>query len=438
METETNRSILTRAKVLVARIGLSAAIMVLASCHAAPMPSPDWFPAPPARLHIDGQCGHLPRLVGPKLAPSIHCVALVDDNLIFPRSVEVINKDILLVDKGANLFDSSRPNGALYLYKRLTEDTDFQRIRIVGGLDNPSGLAVGGTNELFVFVSTRDQVLRIEPYAADPKQRVTVVIDELPTSGWHSVTGIHIQGDALYVSIPSATDHCEGDSLRPSEVVYPCTEVDPATDVDHQTAAIRRYRIDPQGNVSSEFDLMASGLRNALAIQSHPAHDLLYAVDNGWDQIASIGTDYSKTPYDELNVIPLSANAPPLHYGWPYCFDHGRVSPPYIGFNLDCTSFHQPTVLLPPHSAPLGIALVESTLWINLHGFAPAGHRTVRIQLDPNGIPIKPLDEMIHWQFEASERGKNGRPFDLAVYDEDALLVTDDWNGALFMVVLNP
>ena len=365
-------------------------------------------------------------------ADRIQCIGLIDRQLKFPRGVAVIESDILVVDKGSNLGERNDRRGSVFLYSARADGTGYLKRHLVDGLDQPSGIAVWGGREKYIFVSTRNQVLRF--VLGEGVAQAEVVIDQIPTHGWHYLTGIHISGNWLYLTVPSATDHCE---TGIHDVAFPCREGDLDTPVEEQTALVRRYRIYPSGDVSAEFEVIARGLRDALAVVSDTERGLVYAADNGWDQINLDGStyEYAVTPPDELNVVSLQNTQTP-HFGWPYCFGRSLLSPPYEGNEIDCDEFVAPVAALPAHSAPLGITLVGRSVWLNLHGFNPKGRRTVRIPLDEDGMPEGDVEEMIHWDFGREHGFGFGRPFGIASYSDGALVVTDDWNHALLKVVL--
>ena len=404
------------------------ALCLIASCTA-PISEPlQHRPVPLAvTIPTEGSCSELPRVNLEVATDHIRCVGLIDDQLAFPRGIATWKNDLLVADKGRNLHDRGPGRGTVYRY--TGRDGLATRQRLLENLDGPSGIAVW-RNRL-AFVSTRGQVLRFDPAA--PKPEPVVVIDHLPTSGWHDLTAVHIHNDWLYITVPSATDHCESGGA--GQVRYPCPEVAATTAPELQTAIVRRYAIASNGQLEDGFRIFARGLRNALALASHPQRRVVYAADNGWDQVDLSGSAYTfaTTPHDELNLIETDAGP---HFGWPYCFDEGNVTPPYEAHKIDCAVFSEPGTLLPAHAAPSGMAWRNDGLWINLHGFRSAGRRTVRVVLDADGQPTGPLERMISWDYPDRPVFGVGRPFAIVNYDSDSLVISDDWNHALFRVFL--
>ena len=127
----------------------------------------------------------------------------------------------------------------------------------------------------------------------------------------------------FYVSIGSACNVCrEGHPWR---------------------AAMIRFR---QGR---EPELFASGLRNTVGFDWHPASGRLYGVDNGRDWM---GDDF---PPEELNEIRKGG-----FYGWPYFHGDNAADPSY-GNRGQMLAAHtlKPVHKLTAHSAPLAILFLR-------------------------------------------------------------------------------
>jgi len=194
---------------------------------------------------------------------NISCAILIDDELIFPRNIVADENQIWLIDKGSNLFVNGKKNGALYRYEKLLGS--YLRTQILNGLDDPNDIDIrqhaDGKN--WIYFTTRDKVQRIK---ATPEALVDAkpetVISDLSTYGWHKLVAIHLTQDALYLTVPSTTDHCEVQGL-PGIVHYPC-------DAEQSgTALIREYSFDGD-KLLPDFRVIAQGLRDALAVQITP------------------------------------------------------------------------------------------------------------------------------------------------------------------------
>ncbi len=104
-----------------------------------------------------------------------------------------------------------------------------------------------------------------------------------------------------------------------------------------------------------------------------------------------------------------------------------------------------PDVLFQPHSAPLGIVFYESgqfpaefkgDAFVSLHGSwnraKRTGYKVVRL-LMKDGKPTGVYEDFLTG-FVADDASVWGRPVDVAVTKDGALLVTDDEGGAIWRV----
>ncbi len=341
------------------------------------------------------------------------CAGLVagDDGTTFsPRTlVEIPGRpyEMLVTDLGA----WTPGNGGLW-YLDARTPPDARLTRVLGGLSLPHLVTVGPEGYLFVGEDTR--IFAFPPSAVGPdgqidESAIVTIIDGLPPmdrngarNSYHPLSHF-VFDDAgnLYLNVGAYSDHCAGFAGGP------CLETDgnlgggpPASSPEEEGAVIRRYAF--RGTVAEGWDpafrIVAFGLRNSMGLAFSPAGDLLQ-VENGRD------FPESSRPFEELNVIPraeLDGEAPPKHYGWPYCYDVEGTSDEWADYDvfpcsLDNPSYRPPHVLLPPHGAPLGLTYyhgemfeeLEGQLLVPLHGYRPAGHRVLALEVDPNGLPIR-------------------------------------------------
>ncbi|MFM2068996.1 MAG: hypothetical protein RLZZ584_3905, partial [Pseudomonadota bacterium] len=141
-------------------------------------------------------------------------------------------------------------------------------------------------------------------------------------------------------------------------------------------------------------------------------------------------------PHDELNLVTAGD-----HYGWPYCHDRQTPDPAFGA--VDCSAYRAPHRLLPPHSAPLGLAVYDApqappawrrTLLVALHGYQPAGHRILGFRLDEQGLPgAEPLPLVDGWDARPGQQPM-GAPVDIRADSQGRLWVTEDRNGTLLVI----
>ena len=376
------------------------------------------------------------------LNPKVKCISLIDDDLSFPRNILSLNGELWLVDKGTDLFTTGYSEGTLYRYKPT--DKGYKREVILDELLDPNDIAhrKDKAGQDWLYITTSTEVFRLRSDLDSIEKIVQSrqnLIKDIPTYGWHKLTAIEISQHSLWVTVPSASDHCE---LAANKAVqFPCKEADNA-DVNKATSLIRRYDFDDNDQLKPGFIIAARGLRDALAVAVNPHSNLkepqLLVADNGWDQIDLTAYDLNwlETPADELDVIDyIKKGQTPLHYGWPYCYDKGAITPPYQIHIESCEAYQNPWLLLPAHTAPLSMIFYQDTVLINFHSAGPKAGRTVRFKLNAQGLPVGSYETLVDWQY-SDTKGTRGRPLGIAAGAHNELYVTDDWHQRLIKVIL--
>jgi glucose/arabinose dehydrogenase len=281
-------------------------------------------------------------------------------------------------------------------------------VTLLEALELPHGLAFRG-GDLFVAETGRILRFRYDPHgltARDP----TVVVGGLPSGGHHWTRSIAFGPDGgLYVAVGSSCDVCR--------------EADP------RRASIIRYEADGSGEWP-----YATGLRNPVGVAFHPRTGLLWATVNERDW------RNGGAPPDYVTAVARGARL-----GWPDCYaERGRFAPdPELRDGRGCSGFTKPTLELPPHSAPLGLAFYSGTafpvdyrdsLFVALHGaragLPPSGYKVIRIALR-EGQPPAVEDFAVGWR---NPNGVWGRPVDLAVGRDGALYISDDHGGRIVRI----
>lgn len=300
-------------------------------------------------------------------------------------------------------------------------------ITILSGLNNPHGIlfrcgGYGPTDSVGIdcslYVAETDA---LSEYRYDTKTRVASdprIIGTLPSDGGHSTRSLALDPDGkrILVSVGSSCNVCnEENSDRASILAF-----------DLKTR---------------EKTIFAKGLRNTVFMARNYITGELWGTDMGRDLL---GDD---TPPDEINILTEGKN-----YGWPTCygdnvhdtdFDHNT----YI--RAPCSEpFETPAhILIPAHSAPLGIAFVPEEGWpedvqndvlVAYHGSwnrtEPAGYKVVLF--DSEKPKSKATDFMTG--FITAEGSVIGRPAGLLAEPGGVLYVSDDRAGAIYRVTVSP
>ncbi len=314
-------------------------------------------------------------------------------------------RSLTLGDQGT-VFAGTRGN-RVYAVTDSDGDGRGDNVRIIArNLNTPNGVAF---RDGALYVAEINRVLRfdeIESRLDNPPDPV-VVTARYPADRSHGWKFIRFGPDGrLYVPVGAPCNVCNpGDSY----------------------AAITR--IDPDGE---NFEIYARGVRNTVGFDWHPHTGELWFTDNGRD---SMGDDI---PPDELNRAPRAG----LHFGFPHC--HGtNVLDPQFGQGRSCDEFTLPEMNLGPHVAALGMRFYTGAMFpdqyrnqiiIAEHGSwdrsVPIGYRVTLVRLEGG----RAADYEVFAEGWLQNGDAWGRPVDVQVMPDGALLVSDDRAGAIYRI----
>lgn len=308
------------------------------------------------------------------------------------------------------LFAGSRGAGKLYAMTDRNGDNKADDVLVIAeGLDMPNGVAFRNGS---LYVAEISRVLRyddIEARLENPPDPA-VVRGDFPADRSHGWKYIKFGPDGkLYVPVGMPCNVC---NLEEEEERYGTM-----------------MRMEPDG---SQPEIFARGIRNTVGFAWNPETGELWFTDNGRDWL---GDDL---PPDELNRAPV----PGMHFGFPYCHGNDIPDPEYGEFR-NCSEFTAPEVELGPHVAALGMTFYNGSMFpeeyrnqifIAEHGSwnrkIPIGYRVSLVRLE-NGTPVSYEPFADGWlQGLASW----GRPVDVLVMPDGALLVSDDKNNAIYRI----
>ncbi|MCC2109560.1 MAG: PQQ-dependent sugar dehydrogenase, partial [Hyphomicrobiales bacterium] len=145
-------------------------------------------------------------------------------------------------------------------------------------------------------------------------------------------------------------------------------------------------------------------------------------------------------PADKLNMIDKEG----ANYGFPFCHQ-GDTPDPKFGGGRKCGEFVAPVALLGPHVAPLGMKFYtgaqfpedhRNSIFIAEHGSwnrsVYSGGRIVRVIATADGKLEK--EQVFASGFLQGARSYIGRPADVLQDKDGALLVADDYAGAIYRI----
>ncbi len=318
-------------------------------------------------------------------------------------------RSLALGDKGT-VFVGNRQGSAVYAIRDEDGDNYAEKVYVIkNGLNSPNGVAFKDGDLYFAEISKIWRIKNIENNLANPGQ-AELVFANYPTDGHHGWKYIAFGPDGLlYVPVGAPCNICESENS-----IY---------------ATITRIDVE-----NPKPEIYAEGVRNTVGFTWHPETKELWFTDNGRDWL---GDD---EPPCELNRAARKG----LHFGYPYCHG-GRISDPEYGDKFPCSDFVKPIQNLGPHVAPLGLKFYTGDMFppeyrnqilIAEHGSwnrsTPIGYRITMVSLDGNRS-LGYSDFASGWLQEDGTAW--GRPVDVLVMPDGALLVSDDKAGVVYRII---
>jgi glucose/arabinose dehydrogenase len=278
---------------------------------------------------------------------------------------------------------------------------------IASGLYRPNGVAFKNGTLYIAELSKVSKIDKIEDNLDSPPKPV-MIYDKLPKDEAHGWKFIAIGPDnKLYVPVG-----------QPGNVVL--------HDEDH--GQIRRMNLDGTG-----AEVYVRGVRNTVGFDWNPENKQMYFTDNGRDWLSE------SVPEDELNRVTKAGE----HFGAPYCLQ-GNIIDQELGWGKDCKDYTAPVGLLGPHTASLGMRFYTGNMFpkayknaiiIARHGSwnksKKQGGDVVVVKLNKDGT-MKSMEPFITGFLEDNKYV--GRPVDVQQLKDGSILVSDDWNGAVYRI----
>jgi glucose/arabinose dehydrogenase len=333
-------------------------------------------------------------------------------------------RELALGPKGTVFVGSrNKPDGdKVYALVDKNGDQKADQVLVIAkGLNQPNGVAVHNGSLYVGEISRITRFDDIESRLESPGEPI-VVNAALPKDEHHGQKFIAFGPDGLlYVPVGA-----------------PCNICDKEKD-DPRYASILRMKPDGSG-----VEVFAHGVRNTVGFDWHPATREMWFTDNGRD---NLGDD---VPRDELNTAPKKG----LHFGYPFCHQ-GDVSDPEFGKARPCGGFQAPARSLDAHVAAIGMRFYTGKMFpaeyrnqiiIAEHGSwnrsVPQGYRLSLVKLDGNKVAsyTRFAEGWLRGMKPAAAGGGAmigdvwGRPADVLVMPDGALLVSDDKAGVVYRI----
>ncbi|PYS50301.1 MAG: L-sorbosone dehydrogenase [Acidobacteria bacterium] len=337
-------------------------------------------------------------------APSGFSVSIYAEDLQQPR--------LMLLGPNGDLFVAqSGPGSVMVLRDTNADGKPDTRSVYAQGLSGVFGMAF---HDGYLYLGRTDGIVRYKYQPGDTQAKgMPEKLVDLPTGG-HSTRNLIFSRDGkkMYVAVGSRSNKSAGE--------------------DPGRAAITEYNPDGTGH-----RVFASGLRNPVGLALQPGTDTLWTAVNERDTLGDdLVPDYATSVKDGG------------FYGWPYSYIGSHPDPEHAGKMPDLVKRAiVPDVLIPAHSAALGIAFYTGTqfpqryrngLFIGLHGSwnrsKLAGYRVAFVPFQ-NGKPGPIEDFVTGWIVDGGNPGTTwGRPVGVLVDRDGSLLVADDAGNKIWKV----
>ena len=283
-----------------------------------------------------------------------------------------------------------------------------------GTLAAPFGMAF---HDGYLYVGNTGSIVRYKYTTGDLKaQDAPEKLLDLPTGG-HSTRNIVFNraGTKMYVTVGSQSNNSAGEDCR--------------------RAAVLEFNPDGTG-----YRVYASGIRNPVGLTLQPGSDTLWVAVNERDNLGDdLVPDYATSIKDGG------------FYGWPYSYIGQHPDPRYVGAFPDLVKRALvPDVLIPAHSAALGVAFYTGTLFpqryrnggfVALHGSwnrsTASGYKLAFFPMT-NGKPGPLEDFMTGFLLKDGAGGtpveRWGRPVGVTVARDGGLLISDDGSNRIWRI----
>jgi glucose/arabinose dehydrogenase len=321
-------------------------------------------------------------------------------------SADVPNARELAIGPRGTVFAGSRGAGKVYALSDEDHDGHADSVHVIAsGLKMPVGVAFHD-GDLYVSAVSRILAYRNIEDRLDRPPVPELVVSDLPSETQHGWKFIAFGPDGkLYVPIGAPCNVCD------------------------RAGYAKILRMDADG---SHREDVALGVRNTVGFDWQPGTKQLWFTDNGRDLL---GDDL---PSDELNRVRRAGE----HFGFPYCHQ-GDTPDPEFGKGKQCSDYTPPVLKLGAHVASLGMRFYDGSMFppryrgaaiIAEHGSwnrsKKSGYRVMTARLD--GARVLGYEPLIDGFMEDEKSW--GRPADVLVMPDGALLVSDDQAGAIYRV----
>lgn len=339
--------------------------------------------------------------------PEGFSISIYADGLDDARSLEVADDGTVFVGTRGDMGEQAVGKVYAILPDEDGDGRGDEVITIAEGLNFPNGVAL---HEGDLYVAELGRVLRYNDVMEHLRDlpEPEVIRDDFDDEFLHGWKHIDFGPDGkLYVPVGAPCNICE---------------------VEGKSGTI--VRMDADG---SNLETVARGVRNSVGFDWHPETEEMYFTDNGRDLWGN------ERPPEELNRV----TEPGRHYGFPHRYGKDLVDEDFPS-DLAADEFVPAAVEFPAHSAGLGIEFYtgemfpdeyRNELFLASHGSwnrnPPRGYAIRRVHFEDDQ-PTGDFEDFVSgWLIDERYWG---RPVDIEIAPDGALLVSDDHNDLVYRI----
>lgn len=323
------------------------------------------------------------------------------------------NTRVIAVSEAGFIYVSRREEGDVLLLKDENGDGKADEAPLqVAARAQTHGLAIKD-NKLFLV--TVKEVFVADILEDGTLGPLEMLLGDLPDSGQHPNRVMAFGPDGmLYLSVGSTCNACNESNAENATVL----------------------RVTPDGKSRTIF---ASGLRNTIGFDWHPATGELWGLDHGIDLLG-----------DEVQAEELNRLEQGKQYGWPHVYGSGDIYPqstPVGGMTKQQWRDQSTPMVVgyTAHAGPMqmkfynGMAFPAefagdafATMRGSWNRNPASGYEVVRVRFE-NGQP-KSIEPFLTGFLTDGGKAHFARPVGLAVAKDGSLLMADDANGVIYRI----
>jgi glucose/arabinose dehydrogenase len=337
------------------------------------------------------------------------------DGLENPRWIYVAkNGDVFISEASTSPKSANR----ITVFKDGNNDGTYEiRETFLTGLNRPFGMLIMGN---YFYVANTDALIRY-PYSEGQKKITTSgeKILDLPAGGYnnHWTRNIIASADGKKILITVGSGSNVGEN-----------------GMDKEVRRANILEVDPNGKGER---IVASGLRNPVAMDFAPGSTVLWTAVNERDELGD-------------NLVPdyITSVKDGGFYGWPYSYFGQNEDPRLKGQRTDLVKKAIiPDLAVGSHTASLGLAFYKAKafpekyhngVFVAQHGSwnssTLTGYKVIFIPFKNGQINGQPEDFLTGFIADEPAAKVYGRPVCVAVMRDGSLLVSDDASNTLWQI----